>query len=35
VKDVTAEAIAIRRVSTEGQEGIRAFLERRPPGWAE
>lgn len=28
-----AEAIAARRVSEEGQEGIRAFLEKRPPKW--
>lgn len=30
----TAEALAKRRVSTEGQEGLRAFLEKRPPSWA-
>jgi methylglutaconyl-CoA hydratase len=30
---VTAEAIARQRVSDEGQEGLRAFLERRPPRW--
>jgi methylglutaconyl-CoA hydratase len=30
---LTAEAIARRRVSTEGQEGLRAFLEKRPPAW--
>ena len=29
----TAEAIAERRASPEGQEGLRAFLERREPGW--
>jgi methylglutaconyl-CoA hydratase len=28
-----AEAIASRRVSVEGQEGIRAFLEKREPSW--
>jgi methylglutaconyl-CoA hydratase len=28
-----AEAIAARRVSPEGQEGIRAFLEKRKPNW--
>lgn len=28
-----AEAIAARRVSPEGQEGIRAFLEKRKPDW--
>ena len=31
---LTAEAIATRRVSAEGQEGIRAFLEKRKPRWA-
>jgi methylglutaconyl-CoA hydratase len=30
---LTAEAIARQRVSEEGQEGLRAFLERRPPSW--
>jgi methylglutaconyl-CoA hydratase len=29
----TASAIAAQRVSPEGQEGLRAFLERRPPAW--
>lgn len=29
----TVEAIADRRVSAEGQEGMRAFLEKRPPAW--
>ena len=29
-----AEAIAARRVSPEGQEGLRAFLEKRKPRWA-
>jgi methylglutaconyl-CoA hydratase len=29
----TARRIAERRASEEGQEGLRAFLERRPPGW--
>jgi methylglutaconyl-CoA hydratase len=32
---LTCEAIARRRVSPEGQEGLRAFLEKRKPGWAE
>jgi methylglutaconyl-CoA hydratase len=27
-------AIAARRVSPEGQEGLRAFLEKRPPSWS-
>ena len=30
----TARRIAERRVSEEGQEGLRAFLERRRPAWA-
>jgi methylglutaconyl-CoA hydratase len=30
---ITATAIATRRVSTEGQEGLRAFLEKRAPSW--
>ncbi len=29
----TVDAIAARRVSTEGQEGMRAFLEKRKPSW--
>ena len=29
----TARRIAERRISTEGQEGLRAFLEKRPPDW--
>jgi methylglutaconyl-CoA hydratase len=31
---VTARAIASRRVSAEGQEGLRAFLEKRKPRWS-
>lgn len=31
---ITARAIAARRVSAEGQEGMRAFLEKRRPAWA-
>jgi methylglutaconyl-CoA hydratase len=27
------EAIAQARASAEGQEGVRAFLEKRRPGW--
>jgi len=30
----TARRIAEIRVSAEGKEGIAAFLEKRPPGWA-
>jgi len=33
VLEQTAEAIATQRVSPEGQEGMRAFLEKRPPTW--
>jgi len=33
VRDLTIERIAAIRVSPEGQEGMRAFLERRPPKW--
>jgi methylglutaconyl-CoA hydratase len=29
----TARRIAERRTSAEGQEGLRAFLERRTPEW--
>jgi methylglutaconyl-CoA hydratase len=29
----TARRIAARRTSNEGQEGLRAFLERRRPSW--
>jgi len=32
---ITARAIATRRVSPEGQDGLRAFLEKRPPSWSE
>jgi methylglutaconyl-CoA hydratase len=30
---MTARAIAARRVSAEGQEGLKAFLEKRKPVW--
>jgi methylglutaconyl-CoA hydratase len=33
-RTITAEAIAAQRVSPEGQDGLRAFLEKRAPGWA-
>ena len=29
-----AQIAAVRRTSAEGQDGLRAFLERRAPGWA-
>jgi methylglutaconyl-CoA hydratase len=32
--EVTAHAIASRRVSAEGQEGLRAFLDKRKPSWS-
>lgn len=32
-RDLTAERIARLRTSPEGQEGLRAFLEKRQPGW--
>jgi len=33
VTALTSKAIAARRVSAEGQEGLRAFLEKRAPSW--
>jgi methylglutaconyl-CoA hydratase len=30
---LTADAIARQRVSPEGQEGLAAFLEKRPAAW--
>ena len=35
LKDFTATRIAEARVSPEGQEGMKAFLEKRKPRWAE
>lgn len=32
-RQITAEAIAAQRVSPEGQDGLRAFLDKRAPGW--
>jgi methylglutaconyl-CoA hydratase len=34
VRELTVETIAERRASVEGQEGLRAFLEKRKPDWA-
>jgi methylglutaconyl-CoA hydratase len=34
VREATAAMIAERRASDEGQEGLRAFLEKRKPRWA-
>jgi methylglutaconyl-CoA hydratase len=34
VAELTAATIADQRASAEGQEGLRAFLEKRKPGWA-
>ena len=31
----TAKRIARARVSAEGQEGVRAFLDKRAPNWAQ
>jgi methylglutaconyl-CoA hydratase len=33
VMAITADAIATQRVSREGQEGLKAFLEKRTPSW--
>ena len=33
--EATAHIAAARRTSDEGQDGLRAFLERRSPGWLE
>jgi methylglutaconyl-CoA hydratase len=35
VGEETAHIAATRRTSDEGQDGLRAFLERRSPGWLE
>jgi methylglutaconyl-CoA hydratase len=34
VRELVCRRIAERRASEEGQEGLRAFLEKRKPGWA-
>jgi methylglutaconyl-CoA hydratase len=33
IRQLTAEKIATTRVSDEGQEGLRAFFEKRSPSW--
>ena len=33
VMGITADAIATQRVSREGQEGLKAFLDKRAPSW--
>ena len=33
INAITVESIASQRVSPEGQEGMRAFLEKRAPAW--
>jgi methylglutaconyl-CoA hydratase len=33
VADLTTRTIAERRVSPEGQEGLKAFLEKRKASW--
>ena len=33
VAEFTAATIAAQRTSAEGQDGLRAFLEKRSPGW--
>jgi methylglutaconyl-CoA hydratase len=33
VREITVRAIADARVSDEGQEGVAAFFDKRPPGW--
>jgi methylglutaconyl-CoA hydratase len=32
--ELTAQAIAAQRTSAEGQDGLRAFLDKRAPAWA-
>jgi len=32
--EITAQAIAAQRTSDEGQDGLRAFLDKRTPAWA-
>lgn len=35
LRERTARAIAEIRVTPEGQEGLKAFLDKRPPNWAQ
>lgn len=35
VMGLTAQAIADARASADGQEGLRAFFEKRPPAWTQ
>ncbi|MEO8483739.1 MAG: enoyl-CoA hydratase-related protein [Acidobacteriota bacterium] len=35
VRQLTAEAIATARDSSDGQEGLRAFFDKRPPAWTQ
>ena len=35
VTAVMVDPIAEPRVTSEAQEGMRTFLDRRPPGWVE
>ena len=35
VMAMTVDAIATQRVSPEGQDGMRAFMEKRPPKWTQ
>ncbi len=34
IQSLTTRRIAERRVSSEGQEGLKSFLEKKPPNWA-
>ena len=35
VTELTVDTIAEMRSTTEAQEGMRAFLDKRPPRWVE
>ena len=35
VTELTVDAIAEMRITTEAREGMRAFLDKRPPSWIE